>query len=104
MILRNFTGIKHGTEWQSRGRYCVISLSSFTGLYTSCAPHVGYSLKMNKVLCIRTAALKTSEAVSILENILEPESTTTLPPVKPKAGEVYLYRNNDKSKTGKHAI
>ena len=61
---------------------------------------------MNKVFCFRTAALKTSEAVSILENIPEPDSegTTTLPPVKPKAGEVYLYRNDDKSKNGKHAI
>ena len=44
---------------------------------------------MNEVYCVRVKALKTSEAASILENIPK-ENTTRLPPVKPKAGEVYL--------------
>ena len=57
------------------------------------------SLKMNGVFCVRMKAFKTSEAACILENIPE-EGTTRLPPVKPKAGEVYLYLNDDESKNG----
>ena len=56
-------------------------------------------LKMNEVYCVRVKALKTSEAASILENIPK-ESTTRLPPVKPKAGEVFLYLNDDEFKNG----
>ena len=44
--------------------------------------------------------LKTAEAVSILENVSR-ESCTSLPPVKPKGGEVYIYLNeSDKEKDG----
>ena len=56
-------------------------------------------LKMNEVFCVRVNAFKTSEAVCILENIPK-EGTTRLLPVKPKAGEVYLYFNDDESKNG----
>ena len=38
IISRNFQGIKYGTELQSRGVFLHHALSSFTGLYTSCAP------------------------------------------------------------------
>ena len=53
---------------------------------------------MNQVFCVRIETFKTCEAVSILENIPE-EGITRLPPVKPKAGEAFLYLN-DESKNG----
>ena len=56
--------------------------------------------EMNEVFCVCVEAFKTSEAVCILENIPK-EGTTKLPPVKPKAGEVYLYVNDDQSKIGR---
>ena len=52
---------------------------------------------MNQVFCVRIEAFKTCKAVSILENIPE-EGITRLPPVKPKAGEAFLYLNDDESK------
>ena len=52
---------------------------------------------MNQVFCVGVEGLKTFEAVSILENIPE-EGIKRLPPVKPKAGEAFLYLNDDESK------
>ena len=61
-----------------------------------CAP----SVEMDTVFRVQTKAFKTSEAACILEKIDAEENTTSLPPVKPKAGEVYLYLNDDESKNG----
>ena len=57
---------------------------------------------MNEVYCVRVNALKTSEAASILEIFLK--DRLCIPPVKPKAGRVYLYLNDNKSKnaTSRH--
>ena len=54
------------------------------------APDLRMNCEMNQVFCVRVEAFKTCEAVSILENIPE-EGITRLPPVKPKAGEAFLY-------------
>ena len=43
--------------------------------------------------------LTTNEAVEILDNISE-EQISTLPPVKPKAGELYIYWASSSSKAG----
>ena len=41
--------------------------------------------------------LEVAEAVSLLENPPE-DAICDLPPVKPKAGEIYIYRNENKGK------
>ena len=43
--------------------------------------------------------LGTNQAAAILENVSE-EQLSTLPPVKPKGSELYIYWNPDSSKAG----
>ena len=57
---------------------------------------------MSKVTVFRVCntALGISEVVSLLKNPPEDE-LSTLPPFRPKAGEIYLYRSDKDSHHGK---
>jgi len=56
------------------------------------------------VFHVCTSPLKTAEAISILENVSK-EYCSSLPPVKPKGGEIYVYLNeSDESKEGKSVV
>lgn len=55
--------------------------------------------KMSALFCVRLEAFNTAQVVSLLQNVPK-EGTTTIPPAKPKAGEVYIYKYEDKSKKG----
>ena len=59
---------------------------------------------MSTVLKVSVCPLAISTAVELLQNPPE-DSVSTLPPVKPKAGEVYLYTpGKDVSKKGTYTI
>ena len=78
----------------------VITCITVNQVLLVCVTRVRKLFKVNAVFCVHVKAFKTSEATLILENIDPKENTTRLPPVKPKAGEVYLYLNDDESKSG----
>ena len=45
--------------------------------------------------------LSISEIIELLEKPLEPEKTLTVPPCKPKGGQIFLYQADEKGKEGK---
>ena len=55
---------------------------------------------MSEPYCVRVEAFNTSQVVSLLQNVPE-EGMTAIPPAKPKAGEVYIYKYEQESKKGK---
>ena len=59
---------------------------------------------MSKLVVFRISAtpLAVSEVVQLLKNPPE-EAISTLPPAKPKAGEIYIYKN-DNSANGKQLV
>ena len=63
------------------------------------ARHVKW--KMSRLVVFRVSAtpLAVSEVVQLLKNPPE-DGVSTLPPAKPKAGEIYIYKN-DSSANGK---
>ena len=57
---------------------------------------------MNKLSVYRvsTTPLAVSEVVTLLQNPPE-DSVSDLPPVTPKAGEIYIYRSKEDKENGK---
>ena len=87
--MRNGTGLKYGTA-KLRMR---MKGADFGGKVRSTACEVGM---MSKSVVFRVSAtpLAVSEVVQLLKNPPE-EAISTLPPAKPKAGEIYIYKNDD---------
>ena len=57
--------------------------------------HLAMTTSEVSVFRVDDKPLKTAEAISILENVKK-ESCSSLPPVKPKGGEIYIYLNESK--------
>ena len=54
-------------------------------------------MNLVKVFGEREEHLDTDEAVCILQNV-PAELVSSVPPVKPKGGQMYIYQNSDSSK------
>ena len=52
------------------------------------------------VFSVRQKPMTVTEVASLLEDLPE-EKVSTLPPVRPKAGEIYIYRPNKETEKGK---
>jgi len=54
---------------------------------------------MSEPYCVRVEAFNTSQVVSLLQNVPE-DGTVGIPPAKPKASEVYIFKYDQESKKG----
>jgi len=54
---------------------------------------------MSEPFCVRVEAFSTSQVVSLLQNVPE-KGTIEIPPAKPKASEVYIFKYDQESKKG----
>ena len=59
-----------------------------------------HSLISVRLFCVYRNPLGTNEAATILENVPE-EQVSTLPPVKPKGRELYIYWNSKAGQANK---
>ena len=64
--------------------------------------HEIFKTEMEDRIVLITQSLGITEVIQILENL--PDTYITAPPVKPKAGQVYLFKAEDAAKQGSYIL